>query len=39
MKATGATSQQLVHSKDGSISVVDGALSDEGNGCGSPRPR
>ncbi|WP_385619842.1 pullulanase-type alpha-1,6-glucosidase [Streptomyces sp. P8-A8] len=30
VKATGATSQQLVHSKDGSISVVDGALSDEG---------
>ncbi|MFE7464150.1 pullulanase-type alpha-1,6-glucosidase [Streptomyces sp. NPDC057499] len=29
-KATGATSQQLVYAKDGSISVVDGALSDEG---------
>ncbi|MET7856341.1 pullulanase-type alpha-1,6-glucosidase [Streptomyces sp. NPDC005318] len=30
VKATEATSQQLVHAKDGGISVVDGALSDEG---------
>lgn len=30
MKATDATSQQLVYAKDGGISVVDGALSDEG---------
>ncbi|MFF3729046.1 pullulanase-type alpha-1,6-glucosidase [Streptomyces sp. NPDC002476] len=30
VKATGATSQQLVHAPDGAISVVDGALSDEG---------
>lgn len=30
VKTTGATSQQLVYAKDGGISVVDGALSDEG---------
>lgn len=30
VKATEATSQQLVYAKDGGISVVDGALSDEG---------
>ncbi|MFD4226521.1 pullulanase-type alpha-1,6-glucosidase [Streptomyces sp. NPDC058545] len=30
VKATDATSQQLVYAKDGGISVVDGALSDEG---------
>ncbi len=30
VKATGATSQQLVYAKDGGIEVVDGALSDEG---------
>ncbi|WP_307663889.1 pullulanase-type alpha-1,6-glucosidase [Streptomyces sp. V1I1] len=30
VKATAATSQQLVYAKDGGISVVDGALSDEG---------
>lgn len=30
MKATAATSQQLVYAKNGGISVVDGALSDEG---------
>ncbi|MFI5629474.1 pullulanase-type alpha-1,6-glucosidase [Streptomyces sp. NPDC051664] len=30
VKAGGATSQQLVYAKDGGISVVDGALSDEG---------
>ncbi|MEV6393847.1 pullulanase-type alpha-1,6-glucosidase [Streptomyces sp. NPDC051907] len=30
VKATEATSQQLVYSKDGAISVVDGALSHEG---------
>ncbi len=30
MKATDATSQQLVYAKKGGISVVDGALSDEG---------
>ncbi|MGP3633891.1 pullulanase-type alpha-1,6-glucosidase [Streptomyces sp. 24-1644] len=30
VKSTGATSQQLVYAKDGGISVVDGALSDEG---------
>ncbi|MGW2849417.1 pullulanase-associated domain-containing protein, partial [Streptomyces sp. NPDC001274] len=27
---TGATSQQLVYAKDGALTVVDGALSDEG---------
>ncbi|MFE3517248.1 pullulanase-type alpha-1,6-glucosidase [Streptomyces sp. NPDC059166] len=31
VKATDATSQQLVYAKDGGISVVDGALSDEGH--------
>ncbi|MFF5896303.1 pullulanase-type alpha-1,6-glucosidase [Streptomyces argenteolus] len=30
VKATDATSQQLVYAKGGGISVVDGALSDEG---------
>ncbi|MFJ2743855.1 pullulanase-type alpha-1,6-glucosidase [Streptomyces sp. NPDC087440] len=30
VKATEATSQQLVYAKDGGIEVVDGALSDEG---------
>ncbi|WP_329211773.1 pullulanase-type alpha-1,6-glucosidase [Streptomyces sp. NBC_00683] len=30
VKATDATSQQLVYAKNGGISVVDGALSDEG---------
>ncbi|MGY5034741.1 pullulanase-type alpha-1,6-glucosidase [Streptomyces sp. 900116325] len=30
VKAGDATSQQLVYAKDGGISVVDGALSDEG---------
>lgn len=30
VKATAATSQQLVHAPNGGISVVDGALSDEG---------
>ncbi|MFD5042046.1 pullulanase-type alpha-1,6-glucosidase [Streptomyces sp. NPDC058377] len=30
VKATAATSQQLVYAKNGGISVVDGALSDEG---------
>ncbi|MFF2731476.1 pullulanase-type alpha-1,6-glucosidase [Streptomyces sp. NPDC058008] len=30
VKATDATSQQLVYAKKGGISVVDGALSDEG---------
>ncbi|MFJ1548264.1 pullulanase-type alpha-1,6-glucosidase [Streptomyces sp. NPDC088246] len=30
VKATEATSQQLVHASGGGISVVDGALSDEG---------
>ncbi|MFI6863751.1 pullulanase-type alpha-1,6-glucosidase [Streptomyces sp. NPDC050421] len=30
VKATGATSQQLVYASSGGISVVDGALSDEG---------
>jgi pullulanase-type alpha-1,6-glucosidase len=30
VKATDATSEQLVYAKDGGISVVDGALSDEG---------
>ncbi|MFF1838124.1 pullulanase-type alpha-1,6-glucosidase [Streptomyces sp. NPDC058231] len=30
VKTTDATSQQLVYAKDGGISVVDGALSDEG---------
>ncbi|MET9516597.1 pullulanase-type alpha-1,6-glucosidase [Streptomyces sp. NPDC002994] len=30
VKATEATSQQLVYARDGGISVVDGALSDEG---------
>ncbi|WP_405903753.1 pullulanase-type alpha-1,6-glucosidase [Streptomyces sp. NBC_00656] len=30
VKATEATSQQLVHASSGGISVVDGALSDEG---------
>ncbi len=30
VKATDATSQQLVYARDGGISVVDGALSDEG---------
>ncbi|MCX5139828.1 pullulanase-type alpha-1,6-glucosidase [Streptomyces sp. NBC_00338] len=30
VKATEATSQQLVYASDGGISVVDGALSDEG---------
>ncbi|WP_443051525.1 pullulanase-type alpha-1,6-glucosidase [Streptomyces sp. NBC_00234] len=30
VKATDATSQQLVYAKDGGISVVDGALTDEG---------
>ncbi|MCX4677772.1 pullulanase-type alpha-1,6-glucosidase [Streptomyces sp. NBC_01433] len=30
VKATGATSQQLVYAADAPISVVDGALSDEG---------
>ncbi|MFD7755059.1 pullulanase-type alpha-1,6-glucosidase [Streptomyces sp. NPDC059757] len=30
VKATDATSQQIVYAKDGGISVVDGALSDEG---------
>lgn len=30
VKSTDATSQQLVYAKDGGISVVDGALSDEG---------
>ncbi|MER5617755.1 pullulanase-type alpha-1,6-glucosidase [Streptomyces sp. NPDC002215] len=30
VKATDATSQQLVYAKNGAISVVDGALSDEG---------
>ncbi|WP_392670004.1 pullulanase-type alpha-1,6-glucosidase [Streptomyces sp. LN785] len=30
VKATDATSQQLVYAKDGGISVTDGALSDEG---------
>ncbi|MFF9566126.1 pullulanase-type alpha-1,6-glucosidase [Streptomyces sp. NPDC014685] len=30
VKATEATSQQLVHAEKGGISVVDGALSDEG---------
>ncbi|MGW0933960.1 pullulanase-type alpha-1,6-glucosidase [Streptomyces sp. NPDC002666] len=30
VKATEATSQQLVHASNGGISVVDGALSDEG---------
>ncbi|MFF0286053.1 pullulanase-type alpha-1,6-glucosidase [Streptomyces sp. NPDC005262] len=30
VKAGDATSQQLVYAKDGAISVVDGALSDEG---------
>ncbi|GAA3370775.1 pullulanase-type alpha-1,6-glucosidase [Streptomyces sannanensis] len=30
VKATDATSQQLVYAKDGGIQVVDGALSDEG---------
>ncbi|MEU3652765.1 pullulanase-type alpha-1,6-glucosidase [Streptomyces sp. NPDC032161] len=30
VKATEATSQQLVHAPSGSLSVVDGALSDEG---------
>ncbi|GGV78542.1 1,4-alpha-glucan branching enzyme [Streptomyces gelaticus] len=30
VKATGATSQQLVYAKNGGVSVVDGALSDEG---------
>ncbi|MGW2088679.1 pullulanase-type alpha-1,6-glucosidase [Streptomyces sp. NPDC001880] len=30
VKATGATSQQLVYAPRGGISVVDGALSDEG---------
>ncbi|MFF4096345.1 pullulanase-type alpha-1,6-glucosidase [Streptomyces sp. NPDC001834] len=29
-EATGATSRQLVYATDGAISVVDGALSDEG---------
>ncbi|MFI9585608.1 pullulanase-type alpha-1,6-glucosidase [Streptomyces sp. NPDC052236] len=30
VKTTDATSQQLVYARDGGISVVDGALSDEG---------
>lgn len=30
VKATGATSQQLVYASSGGISVVDGALTDEG---------
>ncbi len=30
VKATAATSQQLVYARNGGISVVDGALSDEG---------
>ncbi|MFS0694051.1 pullulanase-type alpha-1,6-glucosidase [Streptomyces nitrosporeus] len=30
VKATDATSQQLVHAKNGGITVTDGALSDEG---------
>ncbi|MGW8887399.1 pullulanase-type alpha-1,6-glucosidase [Streptomyces sp. NPDC055749] len=30
VKSTDATSQQLVYAEDGGISVVDGALSDEG---------
>ncbi|MFE7237072.1 pullulanase-type alpha-1,6-glucosidase [Streptomyces sp. NPDC057580] len=30
VKATDATSEQLVYAKDGGISVVDGALTDEG---------
>ncbi|MFF9347541.1 pullulanase-type alpha-1,6-glucosidase [Streptomyces sp. NPDC014734] len=30
VEATGATSQQLVYAPDGGITVVDGALSDEG---------
>ncbi|MFE5245078.1 MULTISPECIES: pullulanase-type alpha-1,6-glucosidase [unclassified Streptomyces] len=30
VKATDATSQQLVYAKNGGISVIDGALSDEG---------
>ncbi|WP_037655399.1 hypothetical protein, partial [Streptomyces exfoliatus] len=30
VKATAATSQQLVYAKNGGISVQDGALSDEG---------
>ncbi|MET7364329.1 pullulanase-type alpha-1,6-glucosidase [Streptomyces sp. NPDC005566] len=30
VKATDATSQQLVYAKDGGISVADGALTDEG---------
>ncbi|MFJ2672157.1 pullulanase-type alpha-1,6-glucosidase [Streptomyces sp. NPDC087525] len=30
VKATAATSQQLVYARDGSITVEDGALSDEG---------
>ncbi|MYQ85741.1 MULTISPECIES: pullulanase-type alpha-1,6-glucosidase [unclassified Streptomyces] len=30
VKTTGATSQQLVYARNGGISVVDGALSDEG---------
>ncbi|MER7518034.1 pullulanase-type alpha-1,6-glucosidase [Streptomyces sp. NPDC126499] len=30
VKATDATSQQLVHAEDGGITVTDGALSDEG---------
>lgn len=30
VKATGATSQQLVYARNGGISVVDGALTDEG---------
>ncbi|MEU8891026.1 pullulanase-type alpha-1,6-glucosidase [Streptomyces sp. NPDC048442] len=30
VRATGATSQQLVYARDGGIKVVDGALNDEG---------
>ena len=30
VKATGATSQQLVYARDGGIRIIEGALSDEG---------
>ncbi len=34
MKATDATSQQLVYAKDGGIAVTGGALNTEASGSG-----